>query len=93
VKEITKEDIKQMIVSQVVESQGCRATELVCKIAATLAEGLLERGQTADFDVVEILEECVEAGHILEVSYVLPSMEYRSKQLYFPKGTKFEIKV
>lgn len=42
-------------------------------------------------DITDTLEQLVQQGKIIEVEYVLPSMNYRVKSIYFPKGTEVRL--
>jgi hypothetical protein len=39
-------------------------------------------------DVTDAINRLVKSEDIVEVEYVLPTMSYRAKSIYFPKGTK-----
>lgn len=39
--------------------------------------------------ILDTLENMVKEGSIIELEYILPSISYRVKSLYFPKGTAF----
>jgi hypothetical protein len=39
-------------------------------------------------DITQAIERLVRDEEVVELEYVLPEMSYRTKSLYFPKGTK-----
>ena len=45
-----------------------------------------------DYDVIELLDELIGEGRLVEVEYVLPAMSYRVKSLLFPAGTEIFLK-
>jgi hypothetical protein len=42
-------------------------------------------------DVHQSIDRLIKEHKILEVEYVLPSMDYRAKSLYFPQGTQIRV--
>jgi len=55
-----------------------------------LALAVMERVNPTKFELEKYqsaLEELVETGEIINVDYTLESMDYRTKSIYFPKGT------
>lgn len=78
-------DVKQLICTMVEESQGCKATELVCRIAELHDEELMS------FDITFLIQELVDAKELVEVEYTLPNVSYRLKSFLLPKGTEAKI--
>jgi len=79
--------LKQAIINIVLNKQGCKATELPVEIAVEHPELLSQLD-----NVIEVLDELVEEGNLVEVEYVLPNMNYRIKSVYFPKGTQIVVR-
>lgn len=78
--EINMSKMKEEIVELVNDFGPIKATELVVRL-------IEKQGFTQNSLITDILNELVKNGDIIEVSYILPSMTYREKVLYFPKGT------
>ena len=72
--------MKEEIIELVNDFGPIKATELVVRL-------IDRQGFTQDSLITDILEELVKNEDIIEVCYILPSMTYREKTLYFPKGT------
>ena len=82
---LTKEDLKKSIISTVNDSRGIAATELVAKFVCHIHEYEYE----CDCEnIPELIQELVDGGEIFELEYILPSLDYRIKSMYFPKGTR-----
>jgi len=77
-------DIKEWIRNYVEESGPVKGTELISKIP--------EQFFKKDIDFVQVLDECVNEGLIMEIEYVVPRAHYRTKSLYFPNGSEVTIK-
>ena len=43
-------------------------------------------------DLPMLLEEMVSEGHIREIEYILPQMDYRTKSFYLPAGTEVTVR-
>lgn len=72
---------------KIIESQpGIKAVELMVKLTVD-AKGKIEYTE-----MDHSLKELINDGSIVEVEYILPSMDYRIKSLYFPKGTQVTVK-
>lgn len=78
---MSKDGIKTSIIDFVSKRPGCTPIELVCGIAF---------GENFAVDVPVLLEKLVDEGSLIEVEYVLPTMDYRTKSILFPKGTDIE---
>jgi hypothetical protein len=79
---MTKSDMKAAIAAAVLECQGCKAIELLLKLPDWTRKGIYE----SSFDFVELIEEMVDEGTLVE--YVLPNMTYRIKSFLLPAGTE-----
>jgi len=71
--------MKEKIIELVDDFGPIKSTELIVRLFDCL--------KLAKVDINGILDELVVNGDIIEVCYTLPSMTYREKSLYFPKGT------
>lgn len=76
---MNNEEIKNRLVEIVTEKQGCKATEL-CAIKELIFGDCKP--------LPELIEELVKEERILEIEYVLPSMNYRIKSFLLPAGTQ-----
>ena len=79
---MSKDGIKSSIIDFVSKQPGCTPIELVCGIAF---------GENFAVDVPVLLEKLVDEGSLIEVEYVLPTMDYRTKSILFPKNSDIEI--
>ena len=79
---MSKDGIKTSIIDFVSKRPGCTPIELVCGIAF---------GENFAVDVPVLLEKLVDEGSLIEVEYVLPTMDYRAKSILFSKGSDIEI--
>jgi len=72
--------LKEIILE--VAEKGVKATELIAESMQAM--------QTAGIDFTNLMptiDELVANGDLIEIEYSLPSMPYRIKSFYFPKGT------
>ena len=78
--------MKQIILEIVNNCQGIKAVDLALKV--------MERVGPANFDSLlyqNKVEELIMFNEIMEIKYVLPSLKYRVKSFYLPKGTKVTV--
>jgi hypothetical protein len=75
--------MKDIILKNISENPGIKASELVVKMMNYVSEQKLQ----TNFDFINVIEELIHDGYIIEVQYILPDMDYRIKSMYFPKGT------
>ena len=80
--------IKDLIKKTVNENQGIKATELAISVTTVLFE---EKQEWTLDQFFKAMEELAHEKEIVEVNYVLPTMDYKVKSIYFPKGTKVSI--
>jgi predicted phage-related endonuclease len=73
--------MQELIITIIEEKPGIKITELVAYFSR----------YKYDFIYIDTLDQMVREGHIIELEYVLPTMDYRVKSMYFPKGTKIKI--
>lgn len=79
--------VREIILSVVNSKQGVKAVTLVLDV-------LSNTGFTISNTEYELeLNKLVQEGEIIELEYILPEMNYRIKSIYFPKETKFQLKV
>ena len=78
-----KQEAKQLVIDRITELQGCKATELAASLELVKV--------FEQFSFPELLEELINGGQIIEVAYVLPSMNYREKSFLLPVDTKIKI--
>lgn len=80
--------MKQKILDLVINRQGIKAVEL--------ALAVMEDCNPIHFEIDEFhlaLNELIEQGEIIEITYTLPQLKYRVKSFYLPKGTSFELSI
>jgi len=78
--------MRDIILKAINDSQGIKNVELSLKVLSIILP--------LEFNTDEFHEELsylVEEGEILEIEYTLPSMDYRIKSFYLPKGTSIHI--
>ena len=85
-------NIKDLLSKTISDSQGIKATELATLILSELYKNKEYSNLLTDKDYLNYLDEMVKDKEIVEVEYILPSMEYRIKSFYLPKGTIVTIK-
>ena len=81
------EEYKKIITDLVESNPGIKGPDLIVQCITKMHEqGNLE--SHGDVDIINVINDLVKEGEVVEVEYVLPSMAYRVKSLYFPKGTE-----
>lgn len=87
------EIIKDAILKCVSDSAPIKGTSLVVEVTITVAKENKDVIQNlSDGEgIVNTISDLVKSGDLVEVEYVLPSMDYRAKSMYFPKGTEVRI--
>ncbi len=78
-------DYKQLILDRINGSTGVKAVDLVVSIMSKEVNPQVFKLEEYD----NALRELVDSGQIIEMEYVLPHMDYRTKSIYFPKRTTF----
>lgn len=78
---MTREEAKDRIMVKVISLQGCKATQL------SVEEDLLEVWQYSS----GLIDELVQEGKLIEVTYSLPQMPYRLKSFLLPAGTSVQV--
>ena len=71
---------KEKIIELVTATPGIKLMSLIPKMVEFITE--------KNTNVPDLVEKMVLAGEIIEVEYITPQMNYRTKSLLFPKGTK-----
>ena len=85
---ITLEQEMLDYVNELLQGGPKRGTELVTEMVTYLHT----QGISKDvFGVIATIDNWVRNGDIIEVEYILPSMTYRVKSLYFVKGTTIKL--
>lgn len=88
-------NIKDYCLGIVATYPGIKVIELVTKVAGELYNDSNSSSDgRADVleSVPEVLESLVKDGSLVEVEYVVPSMSYRVKSMYFPKDTGVQVR-
>lgn len=80
---MTKEGYKKMII-EVVDTGPIKNVDLALRVMANLGPVKFEV-EVHELAIAELLQE----KEIIELEYIILSMDYRVKSLYFPKGTDF----
>lgn len=76
-----RETIKDVIVKVVEQQQGCKGVKLVTEVIA-------EYPASCNSDFPALIKECVKEERIVEVKYILHTMQNRIKTFYLPAGTE-----
>lgn len=82
---MTNDQLKQELCDIINEEGPIKMTELIVRIAKELVR---------DINIEQIfvaLDDLVREKEVVEVEYVLPAMNYRTKSMYFPKGTEINV--
>lgn len=85
---MSRDRIKDTIVEIVNHGTGCKAPELISLITAHDPSIVSLREYR---EVPALIAELVKENRIVEVEYILPTMDYRVKSMLFPAGTKLHI--
>jgi hypothetical protein len=80
--------LTEQIVNTVKLRAGIKAVDLVLAVMEFTNPVML-----VQHEYESALAEAIASGEIIEVDYVLPEMDYRTKSIYFPKGTTFEFNI
>jgi len=78
---------KGAICALVEQAQGCKALELIAKLGS---EQVWVIEEVNSWTAIELIEELVEEGELIEIEYTLPNMSYRVKSFLLPKGTEID---
>jgi hypothetical protein len=79
---MTGKEAKDTIVGYVETHNGCKAIDMC----------LCEMLMPYDGELMELVDELVEEGRLIEVEYTLPQMPYRTKSFLFSAGTEINIR-
>lgn len=82
-KDTTETPMTDLILKIVNDSSGIKAVELVLEV---IGEDSLQNFNYYFYR--QILKGLIDRGEILELEYILPQINYRTKSIFFPKGTK-----
>lgn len=80
--------LRDAILRNIEAHQGLKGVELALKVMAMMGPGSFEHTDY-NMEVMKLVNE----RQIIEVTYELPHMDYRTKSFYFPKGTKIHFMV
>ena len=78
---MTREEVKQLIIDLVEMVPGCKTISL-CSMPQLIDNG---------FDIADLIDELVEEKKLIEVEYILQSMDYRRKSILFTPKTLLKI--
>lgn len=95
--------IKEFILEEV--KNGIKAVELAALVARAQAEDIDIYTETREFEVsrqipvkkysqapfLNVVNDLIGSGDIVELEYVLPHMDYRVKSFYMPRGTNLNV--
>lgn len=81
----TKFTLREAILTTVNTRNGVNGVDLVLNCMGLFGPWF------EDKDYMFLLAELVSSGEIVELEFILPSMDYRVKSIYFPKGTKLYV--
>lgn len=84
---------RELIRDAMAANPGIKAVQLVSEVTSEVMKRIKAQAPSLGNDnqegknVVDIINAMVKEGELVEVEYVLPTMVYRVKSVYFPKGT------
>ncbi len=81
----TKFTLREAILTTVNTRNGVNGVDLVLNCMGLVSPWF------DDKDYMFHLAELVSSGEIVELEFILPTMDYRLKSIYFPKGTKLYV--
>lgn len=82
-------DLEEIVCEVLGQSPGTIGARLVSEVISLVFK---RTGNIPPENLMNLLDQMVAAGRIVEVEYVVPSMDYRIKSLYFPAGTTVSVK-
>ena len=77
---------KKLIIKTVNDMQGCKISQLIAH--KNLLHLILDGA-----DIAAMVQELVDDGDLVEVSYVLPQMPYREKSFLLPADTEVVLRM
>ncbi len=86
-----KEQIKALVAEKINASLGIRYTELAAEVWHDLFNNENPPEDVSTDDFHSIVAEMLKTGEITGIEYEVPLMEYRTKQILFPKGTHLRV--
>ena len=75
---------RDVVLEVVNNSTGKKSVSLVLDVMKIMGPVRVDAN-----DLHQAIEKLVQEDEIVELEYTLPSMDYRVKSIYFPKGTVF----
>lgn len=83
------DEVRKSISDLVLEIVNARGSVKIVDLTLSVINKLHPIDFTGE-EFINILDELVEKGEILELEYVVPNMNYRVKSILFPKDTLFK---
>lgn len=83
--------MQEIIINLINENPGINNCKLVMKTMEIVYRMNNYKVTETPKDFLKNLEELVNSKELVEVEYILPTMDYRIKSLFFPKGTKINL--
>lgn len=79
---ITKDEAKKILIEWC--ESGVKATEMITKLMDVRPDVF------GNMNIPELMEELVRENKIVEIEYVLPSLNFRIKSFFLPAGTEIQ---
>jgi hypothetical protein len=77
---------KDLIIGKVNASTGIKSVDLALAVM-----DLVNPVKFNHEEYSNALSDAVERSEIVEMEFILPQIDYRTKSIYFPRGTKFGV--
>jgi hypothetical protein len=83
------ERAKELFIAALVDNSGLRMAELLVEVTEQLLDdtGIKARSGNSNL-IVEILNDLVKHGEIVEIEYTVPYRNHKLKSYYLPKGAE-----
>jgi len=78
-------DYKEIIKTKIDNSTGIKGVELSLAVMDVVNPAIFKFEEYWN-----AITELVESGEVMELEFVLPQIDYRTKSIYFPKGTTWD---
>jgi hypothetical protein len=79
---MTIQEAKDLIVQTAIDKQGMKATELVTCIVEVVMTGI---------DIPRLIDDLVKEKILIEVEYVLPTMNFQCKSFLLPADSRVRV--
>ena len=83
--------LEQDIIETVMNMQGGKVTEVIVNLPERCFRSPDVDDNIAE-DIVQTIDSLVRRGHLVEIEYVLPSMDYRIKSFLLPADTNVTLR-